>query len=512
VLRERDKVGKRFPGNPTNRDIANKLLDLADQSSGSSIPKGKHHSPGTRLVHLKREWFNFFRLMESHLQRTYLTAAVALEHSSDLFAWIARELPNDYHLRTLWAAVIRDGEKCLATAIPAEVSVRVLQGVMNKYMLSKQRTWRVAKGLHVESTNQVALRTLLRAQALAAPSKQLAAREDAAGLVRGTLSSLLKGSHRLAPKEAVKLVQHARDAGAAVIAKDMARSHSVADAAEAAGAAGSTADALDNLVHSFHDGKLAAVHMYALVLLKADHGLTFTRVAGDASAKVCRIASIDSAAGRTITLAPAGRSAQVGDYVLDVTSRRQGGTDRSTNPAVLVDDKRKPQYPLTLIILSQTAAFLQGASTAVAAAGLARTGRGDGVGEPAHRPRSKAGATGSGASAGAGTGAGAGVHAPPPSPAVPAGPTPARKSSKKRGLGADTPAGDDGAPPSPAIPAGHTPGRKSSKQRASSADHGGASGGAATPAGGASKKVTFQLPPAGAAAVPHTPARKRQKQ
>ena len=265
-------------------------------------------------------------------------------------------------------------------------------------------------------------------------------------------------------------------------------------------------------MHSYHDGKLAAVHMYALVLPKADHGLTFTRVAGDASAKVCRIASIDSAAGRTITLAPAGRSAQVGDYVLDVTSRRQGGTDRSTNPAVLVDDKRKPQYPLTLIMLSQTAAFLQGASTAVAAAGLARTGRGDGVGEPAHRPRSKAGATGSGASAGAGTGAGAGVHAPPPSPAVPAGPTPARKSSKKRGLGADTPAGDDGAPPSPAIPAGHTPGRKSSKQRASSADHGGASGGAATPARGASKKVTFQLPPAGAAVVPHTPARKRQKQ
>jgi hypothetical protein len=138
---------------------------------------------------------------------------------------------------------------------------------------------------------------------------------------------------------------------------------------------------------------------------------------------------------------------------------------------------------------------LQGASTAVAAAGLVRTGRGDGVGDPAHRPRSKAGATGGGASAGAGTGAGAGVHAPSPSPAVPAGPTPARKSSKKRGLGADTPAGDDGAPPSPAIPAGHTPGRKSSKQRASSADHGGASGGAATPARGASKKVTYQLPP-----------------
>lgn len=155
----------------------------------------------------------------------------------------------------------------------------------------------------------------------------------------------------------------------------------------------------------------------------------------------CRIDAIDPVApGRTLTLAPAGRSAQVGDYVLEVTTRRHAGTDRALPASVLLNEKRKPQYPLTLFVLSKEATLVQGAAAAVAAAGLGKVG--------------------AGARSAGGEGA-AGLL----SPAGP-GRTPAKshRGRQRRDAQPDTP-GTDGATgadamPGPAVVAAGTPAKK----------------------------------------------------
>jgi hypothetical protein len=377
VFRQRDKMGRRFPEGSRERITVEALLDWADQGAGASLPKGNHHAPTTRLVRLHNALFTFFRLFEAHLQRQYLTGAKALEHATCLFSWIAKELPNDVKVRSLWSDVVTAADRELKATSPVGCpwpgiaplgSVATLQALVEKYMLSKQQTWRVGKGLQVEAVNQVALRTMLRVQALSASKKQWSAREDAAGLARGTLDSLLDGSKRLTQAAAASKVTTAKDAGAVAIAQAAHRARGLgADSgtgapAPAAGSADDPPD-LAHLLAAYGKGTLERVRSYAVVLLQSDHGFTFEQVhtaPGDKT--VCRISAIDaSVVARALTIGAPGQAARTGDYVIDVISRRRSGDDRSLPTIVLLGEgRKKAQYPVTLIVLAHESTLFSG--------------------------------------------------------------------------------------------------------------------------------------------------------
>jgi hypothetical protein len=521
VYRLRDKTSKQFSEGSRERSTVEAMLDWADQGSGASLPKGNHHAPTTRLVRVHNTLFAFFRLFEGHLQRVYLTAAKALQHATDLFSWIALQLPTDHHVRSLWSDVVTAAENELSRAhtrtspwdgISPRGSVAVLQALVWKYMLSKQRTWRVGKGLHVEAVNQVALRTMLRAQALSASKKQWSAREDAAGLARGALESILDGSKKLSKAAAATKVRDARDAGAVAIAQDAQRGRALGSGSSTSGgAAARAADELpdlQDLLAAYGKGTLDRVHSYAVVLLQSDHGFKFEAVAtGLADKQVCRISDIDAGVtARSLTIGAPGQAARVGDYVIDVMSRRRSGDDRSLSTNVLVGDgRKKAQFPVTLIVLAHESTLLRGlppppapkhrrAVVTVPAGAGGAAGAGGGSGAPvAHTPARRTstattpagkGPTGSakkrandtpgddpdpdapparrlrgpaalalGAGSAAPSGAGAGAGAP-------VAPTPARQHSKKRHHAAATPGAD------PVHQGDATPARHGKRQRA----------------------------------------------
>ena len=364
----------------TKDEQARNMLSCLDTSMGASLPASCHLAPTQRLVRVLPQLFDFVVGLEKILQTQYLSPTIALHHVHNLFEWIEQSLNVHPEVRRLWTRVQCECQRILQSAgydlsrrVSAETSVEVLQEFVRRYLLSKQRTWRIGNGVAPEHQNAMPIRVQLkqvRKQAADAVTKQL---EKKLKLQPGTLDLVLHALEVVERNKGQALLEKARKYGAELATVE-ARQTKERLATSSGTASGATTAAV------------AAINgVYAVVLKSPEHGIEFAPVDGT---ELCVVQSSSRAKNDVHVL----RSSTLrdGDFVIDVerhappskdpsklpskeaskpsttkeasTDQHEVGRFRSYAPRTLLETNRA-NFPLTVIVAPKDAVLVKGLSS-----------------------------------------------------------------------------------------------------------------------------------------------------
>ena len=236
-----------------------------------------------------------------------------------------------------------------ADRITPEASVKVLEGFVVRYVLSKQKTWRVARGVTAIAANAAALRAQLKMTRRANTEAVKRDIETRLHLGTGAIDLLLDSVTRMSTEEAKEVVNQATRAGAALTSRDVRQD-------------GPPADGVQAQRTELPPGA------YFILLLKQGHGLVMKPLAdtvvyqGRDGTRPLRIEEVTSATGYVV-LGPKGIS--VGDYVINVERPPRAGDDKdSYRPTAMsnVTSERltSGQFPLRLTVVRPTDVLSRG--------------------------------------------------------------------------------------------------------------------------------------------------------
>jgi hypothetical protein len=138
-------------------DAALHLLSRLDSSVGSLVSPSVGLAPGQRLVRPVASLVKFIRRVELLLKTCVFTPAMLSRHLGDLPRYGMFVLSHSVLVRECWSDVINS----LGFSAPVAplVSTAVLEGLLRKYMLSRQKTHRLVNGLVCEASSGTATRT-----------------------------------------------------------------------------------------------------------------------------------------------------------------------------------------------------------------------------------------------------------------------------------------------------------------------------------------------------------------
>ena len=396
-----------------------------------------------RLVRPQPVLVQFTQRFEALLQREYLNPKIALELGGSLFRVTLEKLAKDARVRDLWSFVQRQCNVQLKEAgvqskqhIDDVASVDVLERFVRHYLHSKQRTWRLGRGLAAMSVNACALRAQLKVQRQHAHTAYKRGVEKNLHLGNGAIDMLYDCLAAVSKEEGQKLVQRATSDGAVLASRAVRdRDAVVVDSESGVGAgagaghevAGSMAVAGDEGDGSAGTASTAGAEQkegdslpagaFFVLLYNRDHNLAFEAV-DDATIieprqrdRPLRVTSVTGCK----SLAVIGGCLQVGDFVIKVEKKSTGREYRRVEmTAPCNDGSTGGKYPLRLTVVPPQSALAQGlpavarqligsaeeVSAATAAAEVARKRaatpsktpskkRGDGESAPDTDPKSK---------------------------------------------------------------------------------------------------------------------------